>query len=165
MSRTIRVVPLTAAEFAPFGDVIDTEGVTPFPINAGMCERYNDLARVEATGPGAHVLINLFHGQGYRFPLSLGLVERHPFGSQAFMPLDDRPFVVIVCPDENGVPGTPRAFITRPGQGVNYHRNVWHGVLTPIERPQRFLVVDRGGEGVNLVEHHFEEPYTVLLDP
>lgn len=165
MARTVIAEPLTADAFAPFGDVIDSAGVEPVLINAGKCKRFNDLARVEATGPEARVLISLFHAEGYPIPLQLGLVERHPFGSQAFMPFDGRPFLVVVCPDDNGVPGTPRAFVTRPGQGVNYHRNVWHGVLTPIREPQRFLVVDRGGAGTNLIEHPFEEPYTVRLAP
>ena len=165
MARTVIAEPLTADAFAPFGDVIDSAGIEPVLINAGKCERFNDLARVEATGPEARVLISLFHAGGYPIPLQLDLVERHPFGSQAFMPLDSRPFLVVVCPDDNGVPGAPRAFVTRPGQGVNYHRNVWHGVLTPIGEPQRFLVVDRGGAGANLVEHPFEEPYTVSLAP
>lgn len=163
MSRTITAVPLTREAFAPFGDVIDTDCDTHYPINAGKCERYHDLAKVEATGTNARVLVSIFKGTPYEFPLNLTMVERHPFGSQAFVPLSPAPFLVVVCHDTPGGPGQPHAFVTAPGQGVNYHRNTWHGVLTPIGTPQDFVVVDRGGEENNLEEHHFQEAWEILL--
>jgi ureidoglycolate lyase len=163
VSRTIIAEPLTRQAFAGFGDLIETAGATHYPINGGKCERYHDLATVEAQGPNARVLINIFKGTPYALPLALTMVERHPFGSQAFVPLSPRPFLVIVCEDGDEGPGTPRAFLTAPGQGVSYPRNRWHGVLTPIGEPQDFLVVDRGGDGANLEEHHFEEPWTITL--
>lgn len=159
--KRIEAQPLTREAFAPFGDVIETEGADSFLINEGNCRRFHDLARVEAGGEGARVLINIFRGQPYAMPLALGMVERHPLGSQAFMPLSGRPFLVAVCPDIDGAPGEPRAFITTPGQGVNYARNVWHAVLTPIGQEQDFLVVDRGGEGNNLEEFFFDEPFMI----
>ena len=163
MNRILTAQPLTRAAFAPFGDVLDTEWDNHYPINAGKCERYHGLATVEVEGPSARVLISIFKGTPYDFPLRLGMVERHPLGSQAFMPLSPAPFLVVVCPDESGTPGTPHAFLTHPGQGVSYRRNTWHGVLTPIGTPQDFLVVDRGGYGDNLIEHHFAEPWEIRL--
>ncbi|MBL8578432.1 MAG: ureidoglycolate lyase [Mesorhizobium sp.] len=163
MTRTIVARRLTRENFAPFGDVLDTGGDGHYAINGGKCERYHALARPEATGPGGHVIISIFKGTPYTFPLKLTIVERHPFGSQAFMPLSPRPFLVVVCPDENGEPGEPHAFLTESGQGVNYPRNLWHGVLTPIGEPQDFLVVDRGGAGNNLEEFFFPEPYKIDL--
>ncbi|MGB3389651.1 MAG: ureidoglycolate lyase [Pseudaminobacter sp.] len=161
--RVIIARPLTREAFAPFGDVIETEGAHHYPINDGRCERYHDLAKVEANGPNARVLVSLFKGTPYEFPLKLSMVERHPLGSQAFMPLSPAPFLVVVCPDTNDGPGEPQAFLTRPGQGVNYPPNRWHGVLTPIGNPQEFLVVDRGGDGSNLEEFHFSHPYEIRL--
>jgi ureidoglycolate lyase len=84
-----------------------------------------------------------------------------PLTPQAFLPMTAAPFLVIVAPDAGGAPGTPRAFMTEPGQGVNYHRGIWHGVLTPLGAPGLFAVVDRIGEGPNLEEHWFEAPYEV----
>jgi Ureidoglycolate hydrolase len=118
---------------------------------------------VELGGVHARPLISIFRGQPYELPLELRMVERHPLGSQAFFPLSARPFLVIVAPDEAGTPGTPRAFLTGPGQGVNIAMNTWHGVLTPLEAESDFLVVDRGGEGDNLEEFHFPSPYRVVL--
>jgi ureidoglycolate lyase len=164
VTRAILAAPLTRQAFAPFGDVIETEGAQHYPINGGRCERFHDLAKVEAIGPNARVLISIFKGAPYAFPLELRLVERHPLGSQAFVPLTPAPFLVVVCPDAaDGAPGTPLAFVTSPGQGVNYPAGRWHAVLTPIGAPQDFLVVDRGGDGNNLEEHHFVEPFLVVL--
>lgn len=160
---TVLVEPLTAAAFAPFGQVIEMAGAQHYPINGGMTERYHDLAKVELGGVHARALISLFRGQPYDLPLSLTMVERHPLGSQAFYPLSERPFLVIVAPDRSGTPDTPRAFLTAPGQGVNIAMNTWHGVLTPLQAASDFLVVDRGGEGNNLEEYHFATPYRVQL--
>ncbi|MFT3811886.1 MAG: ureidoglycolate lyase [Acidovorax sp.] len=145
----LRVQPLTAAAFADFGDVIDSEGHAPLPINNGMTERYHALARVE-TGEEGHALINLFHGLPYALPLRLTEMERHPLGSQAFVPLEPQPFVVVVAPaGERVEPGDLRAFITNGRQGVNYRSGVWHHSLIALGGPARFLVVDRGGPGDN----------------
>jgi ureidoglycolate lyase len=155
--------PLTRDVFAEYGDVIDMRGPPPISINNGMTERYHDLARVEAAGENARTLISIFHGRPYSFPLKLQMVERHPLGSQAFIPLSPQPFLVVVCHDGDEGPALPRAFVTRPGQGVNYPRGRWHAVLTPIGETQDFLVVDRGGDGDNVEEFHFTMPYEIHL--
>ncbi|HEY0033170.1 MAG TPA: ureidoglycolate lyase [Devosia sp.] len=160
---TILIEPLTREAFSPFGQVIQMAGAQHYAINNGMTERYHDLAKVELGGVHPRPLISIFRGQPYELPLSLKLVERHPLGSQAFYPLSDLPFLVIVAADLSGVPDTPRAFLTEPRQGVNIAMNVWHGVLTPLHQVSDFLVVDRGGEGNNLEEHHFDLPHTVLM--
>lgn len=161
--RTITIEPLTKAAFAPFGDVLTTEGVHHYPINNGMTARYHDLADIALAGDNARPLISIFRGQPYALPLTLNMVERHPLGSQAFMPLSPRPFLAIVAPDANGTPGRPRAFLVPTGIGINIGINVWHGVLTALEAESDFLVVDRGGDGNNLEEHRFSTPYTVAM--
>jgi ureidoglycolate lyase len=161
VTTRIRSRPLTAQDFAAFGQVIEKQGAEHFPINRGKCIRFHDLARIETTGLNARPLISILASEPFTLPLTLTMVERHPLGSQAFFPLSENPFLVVVCEDNEGIPATPQAFVTRPGQGINLDRNVWHGVLTPLGDSADFLVVDRGGEGVNLEEHHFDEPYVI----
>jgi ureidoglycolate lyase len=159
--RTIKAKPLTKAAFGPFGDVIETDGADHYPINSGNCERFHDLARLDIRGDNARQIVSIFVAQPYPMPHTLTMVERHPLGSQAFMPLDEKPFLVIVAADENGVPGTPVAFMTSSGQGVNYAAGTWHGVVTPVGETQRFVVIDRAGDGDNLEEHDYPEPFLI----
>ncbi len=149
--------PLTKAAFAPFGDVVETEGAERRLINNGTTERFHDLAHVEAAGTGARVLVNIFRGQAFAPPVDIAMMERHPFGSQAFIPLNGRPFLVVVAEDDGGRPARPRVFLARGDQGVNYARNVWHHPLLALEQASDFLVVDRAGEEHNLEEYFFPE--------
>ncbi|MES0864045.1 ureidoglycolate lyase [Ruegeria sp. SCPT10] len=160
MSRQIVATPLTAAAFASFGDVIELSGDPDKIINQGQCGRYHDRALLEFTDGRAG--ISLFNANPRALPYVLDMVERHPEGSQAFIPMTHQPFLVIVAPDHDGVPGDPQAFLTKPGQAVNYHRGTWHGVLTPLHAPGLFAVVDLIGEGANLEEHWFDTPYEVV---
>jgi len=157
----IAIEPLTAEAFAPFGDVLEAVGDPTFMINRGLCGRYHDLAHCDFIGTNAHAGISLFKAEARALPYELDMMERHPLGSQAFVPMTADPFLVIVAPDEDGAPGRPRAFLTTPGQGINFFRNVWHGVLTPLAEPGLFAVIDRIGDGNNLEEHWFNEPYRI----
>ncbi|MEM8570583.1 MAG: ureidoglycolate lyase [Pseudomonadota bacterium] len=157
--RSIWAEPLSASEFAPFGDVIAASDVPDKVINQGNCGRWHDRAILDF-GDGRPGL-SLFEAGPRSLPYCLDMVERHPRGSQAFLPMTEHPFLIIVAPDTLTGPGRPRAFLSNGAQGVNYHRGVWHGVLTPLHAPGRFAVVDRIGDGDNLEEHWFEEPYGV----
>ena len=157
----LTAAPLTAQGFQPFGDVIDTQRTPDKIINQGMCDRFHDLARIEVADAEGVPAISIGYGRPYALPLELRMVERHPKGSQAWIPLEGDPFLVVVAPDGAGVPGRPLAFLTGPGQGVNYRCGTWHGVVTPLVRPQHFLIVDRVGPGTNLAEHVFDEPWII----
>ncbi len=157
----IHVQPLDAATFAPFGDVIELGDTPTQIINQGNCERFTDLAQLSFINGGT-AGISLFNAKPYKLPHTLNLLERHPLGSQAFIPLHNEPFLVIVAHDSDGKPVNPVAFATTGKQAVNYHRNTWHGVLTPVGVQPLFVVVDRiGGEGSNLEEHHADTAWQV----
>ncbi|WP_425091316.1 ureidoglycolate lyase [Tropicimonas sp. S265A] len=157
----IRARPLTAEAFAPFGDVLELRATPDKMINEGLCGRHHDLARLDF-GPNGRAGISLFDAKPRTLPYCLKMMERHPEGSQAFLPMSLSPFLVVVAPDAGGSPGRPHAFITAPGQGVNYHRGVWHGVLTPLTSHGLFAVIDRIGATPNLQENWFVEPYTIV---
>jgi len=131
MSHTLKTAPLTAEVFAPYGEVIEISGTPDKIINQGMCGRHHDLARLDFADGRAG--ISLFDAKARTLPHVVDMVERHPDGSQAFIPVNGVPFLVVVADDDNGVPVALKAFITQPGQSVNLHRGVWHGVLVPID--------------------------------
>ena len=161
--RDISIQPLTQVAFDAFGDIISLKDAPDRLINQGLCGRHHDLAALDF-GPDGRAGISLFDATPRSLPYHLEFVERHPEGSQAFLPMTQNPFLVIVAPDEDGAPGRPLAFRTAPGQGINFYQNVWHGVLTPLFAPGLFAVVDRIGNSVNLEEYWFETPFTVSGD-
>ncbi len=159
MTATIRAVPISSAAFAPFGDLIDCSGDPDKLINQEKCGRFHDRARLDFSDGQAG--ISLFQAEPRTLPYDLDMMERHPGGSQSFIPMSEHPFLVVVAPDQQGQPGQPQAFLTAPGQAVNYHKGTWHGVLTPLHAPGLFAVVDRIGPGANLEEHWFDQPFQI----
>lgn len=157
MSRTISTTPLTPEAFAPYGDVLDCCGAPDKIINAGKCRRFHDLAKVDVMD--ARVGISIFKAELRALPYTLDLIERHPEGSQAFVPMSGDPFLVIVS---DGPEATPKAFVTDGAQAINFHRGTWHGVLTPLSGNGLFAVVDRIGETPNLEEHSFDTPWVIV---
>jgi ureidoglycolate lyase len=151
----IRVQPLTADAFAPFGDVLDATGDFRL-INAGLCQRFHDRALIDIADGRAG--ISIFNAEPRSLPYTFDLIERHPLGSQAFIPMTPQPFLVVVAAN---VETAPVAFRTTGTQAINLHRGTWHGVLTPLYAPGLFAVVDRIGGGVNLQEHRYATPWVV----
>ena len=148
--------------FAPFGDVLDCAGEPDKIINQGFCGRFHDRAELDF-GPDGRAGLSLFKAQPRQTPYVLEMMERHPDGSQAFIPMSMDPFLIIAAKDEGGKPGKPEAFVSAPGQGINFHRNVWHGVLTPLHEPGLFAVVDRIGGTPNLEEVWLDPQYVVII--
>lgn len=158
----LKVEPLTREAFARYGEVIEAGAGERRIINEGYAVRHHDLARVDVTADGGNPLVNIFEATPRPLPIVIAMMERHPLGTQAFHPLDDRDWLLVVAaPDEPLAPSTLRAFRATGRQGVNYGRNVWHHPLL-VTAPQRFIVVDRGGPGDNLVEQHL--PPGIVLD-
>ena len=122
----IRARPLTAEAFAPFGDVLEAVGDPDKIINQGLCGRFHDRARLDF-GPGGRAGISLFQAEPRTLPYRLDMVERHPDGNQAFLPLSQDPFLVIVAPDQGGVPGEPVAFRTAGPSSSSEPWPMWIG--------------------------------------
>ncbi|MFK7891859.1 MAG: ureidoglycolate lyase [Granulosicoccus sp.] len=159
--HSITAEPLLEKSFSAYGDVIERGENPSTLINQGNCERYNDLVTLDFYK--GRVGISVFRATPYTLPVTLPMMERHPLGTQAFIPLDQHPFLVVVADDLDGSPSQPRVFLTNGRQGVNYARNTWHGVLTPITGEGLFVVIDRIGDGDNLEEHWFERSYQITL--
>ncbi len=143
----LAIEPLTAQAFRPFGEVIETsDSARHFSINDGFAERYHDLASIDVESGGGHAILSIFKALPRSLPMQLVLLERHPLGSQAFMPLSGLPYLVVVA-EAGPVPDLAqiRCFHAAPGQGVNYARGTWHHPLIALQAPSDCLVVDRGG--------------------
>lgn len=161
---TLPIAPLTKATFAPFGQVIETRDAKAKLINDGFAQRFDGLAQIDVAAEGGAVNISLFDGSLRPRPILIKLMERHPLGSQLFMPLNEEPWLVLVCSDPR-VPASYRAFSATGLQGVNYARNIWHHPLLVLTDASPFLVVDRGGPGDNLEEVKLAEADWLALTP
>jgi ureidoglycolate lyase len=161
----LKAEPLSAEAFAPFGSVIETAGHSSRSINQGTCERFDDLAPVDVLADGGRPLLSIFEARPRALPCPVRTLERHPLSSQAFYPLDGRPYLVVVAYEAGDSPGRIRAFHAAGNQGVSYRRNTWHHSLLAIGAVSRFLVIDRGGPGENCDEQALEAPILVTTAP
>jgi ureidoglycolate lyase len=165
MVKRPAIEALSAERFAPFGDVISADtAARHFPINGGTTERYHDLADLDA-GPDGKLIVSIFRSQPRELPFAVTMLERHPLGSQAFMPLIAQPYLVVVAPAGDApLPNALRAFLARPGQGINYAPGVWHHPLLALNEICDFLVIDRSGPGNNCDEITLAEPRYLAFD-
>jgi ureidoglycolate lyase len=153
IASRLTVDPLTRSGFVRFGEVIEAADAHHYPINQGYAERFHDLARIDTLAEGGETIVSLFHGKPRPQPIEIGFVERHPLGSQAFYPLQDRDWLIVVAEaDARPSIATLRAFRATGRQGVNYARNVWHYPLLVLDQESDFLIIDRKGPGNNLEE-------------
>lgn len=156
--RPLPIELLTRAAFMSFGDVIELAGATQFPINGGTTIRYHDLAVLDVTAGEGRGLLNVFRSQPRTLPYAITMMERHPLGSQAFVPMGHNRYLVVVADGGAEGPGNLRAFVSQGWQGVNYAKGTWHHPLLALEGLSDFIVLDRGGDGVNLEEQELPEP-------
>ena len=160
---TLTPQPLTRERFAPYGDVIEAVSDRKAAMNASRFERFDDLARVDVADDG-RVAVSIARCRlATELPYRIEMVERHPLGSQAFVPLSRSRMIVVVAPPEESVDaGDLRAFVTNGRQGINYLRGTWHMPLIAFESGQEFLVIDRGAGEPNCDEHNLAEPVMLV---
>ena len=167
----MEITPLTKVAFAHFGDVIETDGAERIMINDGTTERFHNLADIDVSAEGGVPIVSIFRGNSWPKDnsgrIEIKMMERHPLGSQAFIPLQDAPYLVVVAPIADAVgPDDLHAFLAQGNQGVNYRCNLWHHPLLALRDGHQFLVIDRDGPGDNCVEHFFTpEQGNLLLTP
>lgn len=163
----IQAAPLTRESFAPFGDVVEIKGAGEHDINAGKIQRFHDLADVVVdTENGGRSIVSIAYARvTTSMPVSIPMVERHPLGSQAFIPFSKIPMVVVVAEktDEPVNPQDLKAFVSNGKQGINYKPGVWHMPLIAFEEGQQWLIIDRGGPGKNCDECFFDGDQIVVF--
>ncbi len=165
MTITLHPQPLTQERFAPYGDVIESAAGSKAPMNAARFERFDDLADVDVDDDGRIAISIARCRVATRLPYRVDTVERHPLGSQAFVPLTPCKLVVVVAPPAASVEASElRAFVTNGRQGVNYRRGTWHMPLIAFEAGQEFLIIDRASDAANCEEHSLAEPVLLAED-
>ncbi len=167
LTLTRKLEPLCRDAFAPFGDVIESKGAEHFSINAGAIERFHNLATVDVDVKiqGRPLISIVKCNHAIQLPYQLPFMERHPLGSQAFIPMDQTPIIVVVAPQGERIETADiRAFISNGKQGVNYYRATWHMPLVSFKQGQEMVVVDRAGAGDNCEEYYFDDVKIILTD-
>ena len=164
MKNTIQIQLLTSEKFARFGEVISCQGNDYFHINDAHTERYHALVMTEIIGD-AKAGISIFRNiKSTQIPFEISMLERHPNGSQAFIPMQGQKFLIVVAPSlDTDTPDLSQlcAFITDGTQGINYRAGTWHHPLLTLEAPSDFAVVDRIGTGHNCDVYQFPETFKI----
>ena len=153
---------ITKENFSLFGDIISTRSAKPIDINAGYAKRFDDLANINTYKDNGKTIVSIFSAKKRNFPMKIDMMEKHPLGSQAFIPMKETTFLVLVAP-ENDKPDLNKieSFIVPSGVGINYKPGIWHFPLIATE-DMNFLVVDRKGAGENLVIENLEKEEILL---
>jgi ureidoglycolate lyase len=158
----IKPKPINKENFKKFGDMITTDDIKPLEINDGYAKRYDGIANLDAKKDDGESIISIFSALKRSFPMKVGMMEKHPLGSQAFIPMKETTFLAFVAPvgDKPDL-SKAEAFIIPKGIGVNYNAGIWHFPLIATE-DMNFLVVDRKGPGDNLVIENIEKEEVIL---
>ena len=162
MKITINPKPITKENFSKFGDIITTDDITPLEINNGYAKRFDGIANLNTNKDNGKTTISIFSALKRTFPMKIDMMEKHPLGSQAFVPMKETIFLVFVAPEGNKPDlNKVESFIVPPGIGVNYNSGIWHFPLISTE-DMNFLVVDREGSGDNLVIENLNKEELIL---
>jgi ureidoglycolate lyase len=149
-SQPLTPKALTKDAFSRFGDVIEVNNDSKnFAINDGFTQRYHDLAKVDVNDNNGHTIVNIFRSTPLVQPIAIKMMERHPHGSQAFIPMGTNSYLIVVAPAGEFDVNTLEVFMANSSQGVNYHKGTWHHFCLALGSESDFLVIDRGGEGDN----------------
>ena len=162
MELVIKPIKITKANFSAFGDVISSNDIKPTDINAGYAKRFDNLANINTTKEKGETIVSIFSALRRTFPMKIDMMEKHPLGSQAFMPMKETTFLAFVAPEGDfPIINKIKSFIVPPKNGINYKPGIWHFPLISTENTS-FLVIDRKGSGKNLIIHNFSKEKIVL---
>ena len=162
MEKIIKAIKINRSNFSMYGDLISIDDINPMDINAGYAKRFDDLANVDTSIDGGKTIVSIFSALKRTFPMKIDMMEKHPLGSQAFIPMKETTFLTFVAPPgEFPEISKIQSFIIPPKTGINYKPGIWHFPLISTEDTD-FLVIDRKGSGKNLIIHKFEKEKIVL---
>tara|TARA_Y100000992_G_scaffold49667_1_gene29102 strand:- start:168 stop:665 length:498 start_codon:yes stop_codon:yes gene_type:complete len=160
--RIIKPIPMTKENFSKFGDMIGTENIKPIEINNGYANRFDDIAKIDTANNNGETTISIFSALKRSFPMKIDMMEKHPLGTQAFIPMKETTFLTLVAPEGKKLEMDKiESFVVPKGKGVNYKTGIWHFPLISTE-DMDFLVVDRKGPGENLIVENLDQEEILL---
>ena len=162
MEKIVKPIKISRSNFSAYGDLISPDNINPMDINAGYAKQFDNLANVDTSKDGGKTIVSIFSALKRTFPMKIDMMEKHPLGSQAFIPMKETTFLTFVAPP-GGSPEISKiqSFIIPPKTGINYKPGIWHFPLISTE-DTNFLVIDRKGDGNNLIIHNFEKEKIIL---
>ena len=162
MEKIFKPIKISRSSFSAYGDLISTDDINPMDINAGYAKRFDNLANVDTSSKGGKTIVSIFSALKRTFPMKIDMMEKHPLGSQAFIPMKETTFLSFVAPlGKSPEINKIQSFIVPPKTGINYKPGIWHFPLISTE-DTNFLVIDRKGDGNNLIIHKFEKEKIIL---
>ena len=162
MEKIIKPIKINRSNFGAYGDLISTDDIDPMDINEGYAKRFDDLANLNTSKDGGKTIVSIFSALKRNFPMKIDMMEKHPLGSQAFIPMKETTFLCFVAPPGEAPDISKiQSFIVPPKNGINYKPGIWHFPLISTEDTD-FLVIDRKGSGQNLIIHKFEKENIIL---
>ena len=162
METIIKPIKITRTNFALYGDLISSDDLKSIDINAGYAKRYDNLANINTSIDEGKTVVSIFSALKRTFPMKIDMMEKHPLGSQAFIPMKETTFLCFVAPSgESPEVNKIQSFIIPPKTGINYKPGIWHFPLISTE-DTNFLVIDRKGIGKNIIIHKFEKEKIIL---
>ena len=162
MEKIVKPIKITKINFSTYGDLIASDDIKPININAGYAKRFDNLANINTSKDGGKTIVSIFSALKRTLPMKIDMMENHPLGSQAFIPMKETTFLCFVAPSgESPVVSKIQSFIIPPKTGINYKPGIWHFPLISTENTS-FLVIDRKGDSENLIIHKFEKEKIIL---
>jgi len=162
MEKIVKPIKISRSNFSAYGDLISADDINPMNINAGYAKRFDNLAYIDTSSEGGKTIVSIFSALKRTFPMKIDMMEKHPLGSQSFIPMKETTFLSFVAPaGESPEISKIQSFIIPPKTGINYKPGIWHFPLISTE-DTNFLVIDRKGDGNNLIIHNFEKEKIIL---
>jgi len=162
MEKIIKPVKVSRSNFSSYGDLISTDDINPMNINEGYAKRFDNLANLDTSKDSGKTIVSIFSALKRTFPMKIHMMEKHPLGTQAFIPMKETTFLAFVAPSgESPKIDKIQSFVIPPKRGINYKPGIWHFPLISTENIN-FLVIDRKGSGDNLIIHKFEKEKIIL---
>ena len=164
-SIIVQAEPISAEAFAPYGQVVTAQAANPDGRDVSLTE----VEGVDLSGGPAIIRALTFRWRKFSFTH----LEQHSSFTQAFLPADGKPALVVVATpiDEAGSDpdlGTLKAFILDGAQGILLNKGTWHFAPFPLVALATYTMVGcadtpKESEGYLDMSERTGKPFQIAL--